>query len=86
MKGPKNPTQCLNNIAQVNAETSDISACPACEEEIFFALKDAYHEFSLPLTTLLQCLQLAEHHGGVPTLPVEWWVQLQQRYELKLRI
>ncbi|WP_437559496.1 hypothetical protein [Acidithiobacillus sulfuriphilus] len=56
----------------------------ATMEEIVFALRDRHHEFSMDLTTLLQCLRLAEREGGVPELSKTWWIQVARRYDILL--
>ena len=49
-----------------------------CVEELQFAMKDKYHEFSLGLSVVLECLVVAEKEGFVPPLPENWWIQLRQ--------
>lgn len=53
-------------------------------EELVFALQDRHHQFSLGLTTILQCVRLAEQEGGVPALPEEWWIQVARRYPVTI--
>lgn len=48
--------------------------------EMHFVMRDQYHQFNLPLETLLLCLQEAEREGGVPPLPTDWWLILQAAY------
>lgn len=48
--------------------------------EMHFVMRDQYHQFSLPLETLLLCLQEAEREGGVPPLPAAWWLLLLAAY------
>ena len=50
-------------------------------EDYIFAMKDKYHEFSIGLRTILDCLELAEQEGAVPKLSEEWWIQVQNRYD-----
>lgn len=52
---------------------SDVTNCDTCNETLVFAMKDNYHEFSVGLRTILQCLSIAEKEGYVPPLPPEWW-------------
>jgi hypothetical protein len=54
------------------------------EEEMVFALQDQHHKFSIGLSTVLQCLRMAEREGGVPNLPEDWWIQLERRYTIIL--
>ena len=58
--------------------------CERCEDPLLFGLKDRNHEFSLGLSTVLECLKLAEKEGAVPKLPPDWWWRLEDRYRLKL--
>ncbi|MDH3000188.1 hypothetical protein A1D23_08325 [Chelonobacter oris] len=43
--------------------------CEMCDEPLYFALRDRHHEFSLPLSTLLECLKFAENEGVIPAIP-----------------
>jgi hypothetical protein len=52
------------------------------EEEMIFALQDRHHQFSMGLSTVLQCLRMAEREGGVPDLPEDWWIQVKRRYTI----
>ncbi len=51
----------------------DCTDSECCQEELVFAMKDNYHDFSIGLSTILQCIALAEKEGYVPKLPDEWW-------------
>ena len=62
-------------------ETEQI--CGNCEDHLVFAMSDKYHEFSLGLTTVLNCLQIAEQKGHVPPLPDEWWILIIRRYGIQ---
>ncbi|MEY2340926.1 hypothetical protein AB4090_02315 [Acidithiobacillus sp. IBUN Pt1247-S3] len=53
-------------------------------EEIVFALRDRHHDFSMEISTILQCLRMAEREGGVPKLPSDWWIQVARRYSITL--
>jgi hypothetical protein len=55
-----------------------------CANPLLFAMRDKYHDFSMSLLTILECLRLAEKEGHVPPLPEGWWVQLANRYNLRL--
>lgn len=52
---------------------TDNTSCQVCDETMVFAMRDNYHEFSIGLSTILECLQAAEAEGFVPPLPAEWW-------------
>jgi hypothetical protein len=56
------------------------SECLDCNEELLFAMRDAHHEFSIGLRTILQCLRLAEQEGNVPPLPIQWWNLIASRH------
>lgn len=80
--GKNNRKAVLNNPASLNQNTiEDHSDCEACQEDYIFAMKDKYHEFSIGLRTILDCLELAEQEGAVPKLSEEWWIQVQNRYD-----
>lgn len=42
-------------------------------------MKDNYHEFSLSISVVLNCLFIAEKEGYVPRLPDYWWIQIRQK-------
>ena len=50
--------------------------------ELVFAMRDRHHAFSLDLSTVLQCLRMAEQEGGVPKLPDDWWIAVERRYKI----
>lgn len=54
----------------------DCTDFECCSENLVFAMKDNYHAFSIGLTTILECLAVAEKEGYVPRLPDAWWVQV----------
>lgn len=60
--------------------------CQSCGEPLVFAMKDAEAEFSLGLLTVLRCIALAEDEGCLPDIPFGWWLQIEQRYELNVRV
>lgn len=51
-----------------------------CNEELVFALQDKYHQFSVGLSTILNCLYIAEQEGYVPKLPESWWFQIRREH------
>jgi len=65
-------------------DTSGIQDSSVNEEEMIFALQDRHHQFSMGLSTVLQCLRMAEREGGVPDLPEDWWIQVKRRYTIDL--
>lgn len=69
-----------NTAALAKKKIIDHSDCEECLEDYVFAMKDAHHEFSLPLSTILACLAFAEDQGAVPKLPDDWWISIACRY------
>ena len=54
----------------------DCTNSECCHEELVFAMQDQYHRFSIGLSTVLECLKVAEQEGYVPELPFDWWVDV----------
>ncbi|MBK1674734.1 hypothetical protein CKO35_15830 [Ectothiorhodospira shaposhnikovii] len=72
----------LNNRAQPMSDPElGAHTCPG-KDELVFAMRDRHHTFSLDLTTILQCLEIAEREGAVPELPSEWWTQIRGCYTI----
>ena len=64
---------------QNGSESSqDCTEFECCGEELVFAMQDTKHKFSLGLSTVLECLMIAEKEGYVPPLAAEWWYQIRQ--------
>ncbi|MEZ6855078.1 XRE family transcriptional regulator [Halodesulfovibrio aestuarii] len=57
-------------------------ACEGCNEEIIFAMEDNFHQFSIGLRTILQCLKVAETEGHVLPLPAQWWTDISNRHKM----
>ncbi|MGC3412536.1 hypothetical protein ACPTII_32395 [Pseudomonas aeruginosa] len=72
----------LNNRAELLQEQHGDDSGSLCHDELIFALQDKHHVLSLGLSTLLQCLRMAEHEGAVPELPEGWWSRMANRYRL----
>ncbi|MCR6969996.1 hypothetical protein NS834_26225, partial [Pseudomonas aeruginosa] len=72
----------LNNRAELLQEQNGDDSGSLCHDELIFALQDKHHAFSLGLSTVLQCLKMAEHEGVVPELPEGWWSRMANRYRL----
>ena len=70
----------LDNPARLQDTTPQKCSCSRCEEDLLFGMRDKFHQFSVPLTTVLECLDIAEHQGYVPPLPADWWILLHRRY------
>ncbi len=60
-----------------NNPAQDCTECDCCNEELVFAMKDKYHEFSIGLTTILRCLAIAQQEGYVPKISDDWWNSLR---------
>lgn len=58
----------LNNRAELLQEQNGDDSGSLCHDELIFALQDKHHAF-LGLSTVLQCLKMAEHEGVVPNFP-----------------
>lgn len=59
------------------------SHCSECFESLTFQLKDSKYEFSIGLLDILKCLKFAEQQGTVPSIPYEWWNEVQTHYQLE---
>lgn len=70
----------LRNRAHLTKESGDTTSCQSCGSEVIFALRDNHHEFSMSLSTLLQCLHFAEQEGLIPPVDTMWWSQVTSRY------
>lgn len=80
----KNKKQTLENRTKFQNKTEE-PYCQSCGESLVFGMKDNYHEFSLGLSTVLECLFVAENQGHLPKLPEEWWIRIEQELNLNLR-
>jgi len=56
----------------------DCTEYECCHEELVFALKDNCHEFSIGLSTILECVAVAEKEGYLPKLPDKWWLDIRR--------
>jgi hypothetical protein len=57
--------------------------CDNCFEPIVFFLKDNDREFSMGLTTVLQCLEFAVKNGDLPKLPDSWLTDVENTYDVR---
>jgi hypothetical protein len=67
----------LNNRAKLQQAAEKTECCAKCDNPVVFLLRDNYHEFTLGLDTVLQCLHFVEEQGAVPPIPWGWWYQIQ---------
>lgn len=58
------------NRAEV--EKAQQISCDNCFENVVFLLKDNQHEFSMGLSSVLECLAFAIKNGDLPKLPLSW--------------
>lgn len=72
----------INNRAQWTNEPPQNAYCDSCSNQLLFAMRDEHHEFTLGITTVLECLMAAEDQGAVPVLPAEWWSAVISHYKL----
>ena len=70
----------FNRAGAVEAEKI---CCENCCEKAVFLLKDKEHEFSMGLTTVLQCLEFAIRNGCLPKLPNSWVGAVERAYNLE---
>lgn len=64
----------LNNRAELQQAAEKTECYP-----VVFLLRDNYHEFTLGLDTVLQCLHFAEEQGAIPPIPDDWWYEMTGR-------
>lgn len=58
------------NRAKIN--NAERIHCENCFEQVVFNLRDKDHEFSMGLSTVLECLAFAVKNGDLPKLPQSW--------------
>ena len=69
-------SEILKNRSRIEKENCEEVLCPECDELYVFGMQDKHHTFSLGLSTVLQCVAIAEKNGVVPPLPAQWWTQV----------
>lgn len=80
MENIENKEIFFNRAEAVEAEKMH---CENCFEEAVFLLKDKDHEFSMGLTTVLQCLEFAVRNGCLPKLPNSWVGAVERFYNVE---
>lgn len=60
------------NDNKVNLEKAEESVCDSCCESVIFHLCNNEHEFTMGLSTVLECLMFAIQQGDLPKLPLSW--------------
>lgn len=71
--------EAFNNRAELQQAAEKEEFCAKCDNPIVFRLRDNYHEFTLGLNTVLQCLHFAEEQGAIPPIPEDWWYEITGR-------
>jgi hypothetical protein len=66
------------NRAEV--ESGERVQCDNCFERTVFHLKDNYHEFSIGMSTVLECVAFAIRNGDLPKLPNSWLNDVDSQY------
>ncbi|GAB1660365.1 TPA: hypothetical protein ACK3JP_002337 [Mannheimia haemolytica] len=69
----------LHNRAELQQAVEKEEFCAKCDNSVVFHLRDNYHEFTLGLDTILQCLHFAEEKGAIPPIPEDWWYEMTGR-------
>lgn len=59
-------------FSRAEVKEAERVSCENCFEQVVFMLKDKDHEFSMGLTTVLECLSFAIKNGDLPKLPLSW--------------
>ena len=72
--------QIFNARVKFAPESPSTQSCSLCDDELVFALSDGESTFSVSLTTILKCLEVAEVEGCVPKIDRPWWYSIQNRY------
>ena len=75
----------LDNQANVVGQHT-FENCACCDEQLYFALRDNYHSFSVSISTLLECLKFAENEGVIPPIDASWWIDVINQFGLKFKV
>ncbi|MBR5087932.1 MAG: hypothetical protein IK093_00740 [Ruminiclostridium sp.] len=60
------------SVRRVSLEEIEEMVCDGCDEKVIFHLRDKDHEFTMGLSTVIECLMFAVEQGDVPKLPLSW--------------
>lgn len=60
------------NDRKVGLESAEEITCDNCCESVIFHLRDNEHEFTMGLSTVLECLMFVIQQGDLPKLPISW--------------
>ena len=75
----------FNNRAKyTNEHECKTHNCEFCSEPIVFALASEKGEsFSVGLTTILNCLKIAQEQGHIPKIAPSFWMQMANSYNIE---
>ena len=48
--------------------------CECCYDRIVFALSSNDAHFTVGISTILECLSVAEKEGAIPPIGSDWWI------------
>ena len=68
------------NDRRVSLEEAEEMVCNRCDERVIFHLRDKDHEFTMGLSTVLECLMFAVEQGDLPKLPLSWCTDVDYAY------
>ena len=85
-----NAKQYKNKLLQDNfnkraklIQNSENQICDTCDDTMIFSLAtEKGDNFSIGLSTILQCLQIAENEGNIPEINLDWWTTVTNRYKV----
>lgn len=69
-------------FTRAEVKAAERIACDNCFESTVFLMKDKDHEFSVGLSTILQCVEFAIKQGQLPKLPDSWCSSIGSRYNI----
>lgn len=72
-------------FTRADVENGERTICENCFEHVVFMLRDNKdREFSIGLTTVLECLAFAISNGDLPKLPISWLNNVDHVYYTNL--
>ncbi|WP_199533062.1 hypothetical protein [Thiopseudomonas alkaliphila] len=78
------PQEIIENRATLPAQEATKNSHDCCTNHLLFALQDNHHSFSLGITTILECLYVAQSEGAIPELSDDWWHRVMNYYKLNI--
>lgn len=81
MNTEKEPKEIFFNRAE--AESGERMSCDNYFESTVFLLRDSTHEFSLGLSSVLECVEFAIKNGDLPKLPKSWCKSVEDTYNVE---